>query len=130
MRSWRVNRVLNAFALLATALLLGVVVVIWVQSLLNADADPHGYVRIFGVFVGVLLLVPLVLLAAGARALRGRRRSGFVFQAAAGAVVGAYAWSVPSAARWFGIGLGAALVAGAVTGLVVTRGQSSAAPMR
>lgn len=120
---WRINQLLNALALLAAVLLLGVLVVQSASSIV-ADRDVLGMVVLSSVVLGVFLLPPLSLLALGAVALYRHRRVGFVCQVLSGGLVGLYgvliAGALP-AARLIGIGLGTLLAAPAVAGLLTTR---------
>lgn len=118
---WHVNRIANALVILVGLLVFAFLVVRFVSSLVNPDADVHGYARIFSVILGVVLLVPLGLLALAARALRRNRLAGFGYQAFAGVAVGLYALPVPAPAGWIGVGLGGTLVVLGLTGLVTTR---------
>jgi peptidoglycan/LPS O-acetylase OafA/YrhL len=127
MLPWRINQLLNALALLAAVLLLGVLVTQFVWSLIDDDRDVHGLVRITSILLGLFLLVPLSLLTSAAVALYRRRRVGFVYQLFAGAVVGLYGVLISSGPaelptpRLVGLGLGALLAAPAVAGLFATR---------
>jgi hypothetical protein len=116
MTVWQFNRVLNALALLATALLMVGIVTGFVNSVVQPSADPHGYVRIFSVFLGVLLVIPLLLLTFAALELRRHRRSGFGFQLAAGVTVGLFG----AAGGWIGIAVGVLIAMPALAGLVTT----------
>jgi hypothetical protein len=115
---WRINRILNAVALLAALVLLVALVAVFVASL-DTDGDPHGYGRIFSVVLGMVLLVPVILLTQGAVLLHRRRRAGLAYQLAAGVVIGLYALAVPvGEQRWLGIGLATILAVPALIGLV------------
>lgn len=120
-RLWLVNRVLNGLALLAGVGLLAAVAFVWLRAVLAPESDPHGYTLIFGVLVGLLLVVPLLLLVTAAIELRRGRRGGLIWQAAAGLVVGMYAAVLGDVARWLGLGIGAPLAVVALAAYVLGR---------
>jgi hypothetical protein len=128
---WRINQLLNAVALLAAAVLFGLLAIQFVWALVDADRDVHGLVQLSSVVLGLFLLVPIGLLVSGATALHRRRPAGFVYQLLAGAVVGLYGVLISSGpARLqvpslIGLGIGTVLAGPAVAGLWVTFRRSS-----
>jgi cell division protein FtsW (lipid II flippase) len=123
-RVWRVNRIVNMVALLATLSLIAWLAVTFVRSLVgDASTDPHGYARIFSVLAILAMLVPLMLLGVGRRQLRRQRRSGLVLGMLAGAVFVLYGAAISGAVRWIGVGLGVLLAGVGAAGLVATRAQ-------
>jgi len=103
------------------------IVMLLVDSHDSASNDPHGYVGIFGVVGLVVLLLPAMLLFSAVTDLRRRRKGGFVWGAAGGAVL-AFLSTVLSRPESFGLlVLGLALVGTGIFGRLNVRHESTSA---
>lgn len=121
------NRAINAILLVAVVVLFLVVAVTFVVSVATGgDNDPHGYAQIFGVVLGIVLLLPLTLLGLGALALRRGLRAGFGYNVASGILALLVGFVANGTARAIAVGLGVTLAGLGVAGLLAPRRSAPA----